>query len=277
MSVLSYVSNLSAAWPVEKQRSVIAEAAQREALEYQDTLVSRYRKREWLRERARMLRQTSGESAKTIYVAALECLAISVAELVAVITAAAQAGATIEVVADRLTIPPNPPAAVIAAAVTAWPKQIKSGFPPSHPAQHARVVAALDLVRDDWLKYVPVAALVERSGLSEATLRKYLGKREYYARVAAALDLVRDDWAKDVPAAALVERSGLSEPTLYKHLGKREYAARVAAALDLVRDDWVKDVPVAALVERSGLSQPTLYRHLGKRSVARRALEGHSP
>lgn len=202
MSLRTYISNLSKAWPEADQRTAIREAIERvqpgaKPPEYRDWLSRRglqARTPDLLEERADMLRPTSRRGSETIVVAALGCLAVSPADLATVIALASARRATIEVAADGLTIPPDPPAAVVAAVMAVWERRRRQGL-------HERGRAAGQK-----------AAVAKRN-----------------AETAAALDLVRADWPKpssEVSGRALVERSGLTMKTLIAHLGKRKDAQR---------------------------------------------------
>ena len=190
----TYISNLSKAWPEADQRRVLREWIERvqpgaNPPEYRDHLTRRglqSRKPELLVERADMLRPTSRRGGETIAVAALGCLAVSPADLAAAIAAAAARRATIEAVADGLTIPPDPPAAVWQAIQAAWERRRlqglhedgrRKGQRAAVETRRAKVEAALALVRDDWGKDTPLAALEQRTGLTGKTLYRYLGPR----------------------------------------------------------------------------------------------------
>lgn len=194
MPLRSYISNLSKAWPEAEQRRVIHEWMQRVrpdavAAEYQDILTRRglqSRSPNLLPERATMLRPTSRRGGETICVAALGCLAVSPADLATVIAAAADRQATIEVVADGLTIPPNPSAAVQAAVQATWEQRRRQGL---HEAgrmagqrasvarRNAKVAAAVAKVEGAWSTDRPLADLAAEAGVTPKTLYKYLGRR----------------------------------------------------------------------------------------------------
>lgn len=197
MGIRTYISNLSKLWPEAEQRRIIREAVERvqpgaKPPEYRDWLSRRglqARTPDLLEERADMLRLTSRRSTETIIVAALGCLAVSAADLTAVIAAAAARRATIEVAADGLTIPPDPPAALMAAVMAVWEKRRRQGLhergrmagqKAAVAKRNAETQAALDKVRDDWpkpSKEVSGRTLVERSGLTMKTLIAHLGPR----------------------------------------------------------------------------------------------------
>ena len=201
MSIRSYISNLSRAWPEAEQRRVIREWVQRvqpgtDPPEYRDILTRRglqSRKPELLVDRKAMLRPTGRRSGETIVVAALGCFAVSPADLATAIAAASARRATIEVVADGLTIPPDPPAAVQAAVQAVWEQRRRQGL---HEAGRM------------------------------AGQRAAVEKRN--AKVAVKLARVEAAWPTDARLADLVELSGLSSKTLYKHLGPRADARRAA-------------------------------------------------
>ena len=210
MGLRTYVSNLSKAWPEAVQRGVIREAVRRvqpgaDPPEYRDWLSRRglqARTPDLLEERADMLRPTSRRGGETIVVAALGCLAVSPADLASVIALASARRATIEVAADGLTIPPDPPAAIMATVMAVWEKRRRQGLHERGRAagqkaavekRNAATQAALAKVRDDWPKpssEVPTKALVERSGLTPKTLIAHLGPRGK-AQKAAMLHEVR--------------------------------------------------------------------------------------
>ena len=189
-----YISNISKLWPVERQREVLANAEGTAKLSvYEDKLTRRglqARTPDLLEERADMLRPTSRKTGETIYVASLAVLAFGAADLVNVLAAAAARRATIEVVADSLTIPPNAPAAVMAEVMAAWERAKRralteggrlAGIRVAAERRRAKTAAALDKVRDDWGKpssEVSTAALIERSGLTYKALNEHLGPRK---------------------------------------------------------------------------------------------------
>lgn len=201
MGLRTYISNLSKAWPEAVQRGVIRDAVQRvqpgaDPPEYCDRLTRRglqARTADLLVERADMLRPTSRRGGETIFVAALGCLAVSPADLATVIALAAARRATIEVVADALTIPPDPPASILAAVMATWEKRRRQGL---HEAgrlagqraavetRNAKTQKALALVEADWATDKPLAVLTARSGLTAKTLYKYLGPRADARRAA---------------------------------------------------------------------------------------------
>lgn len=199
MSLRIYISNLSKAWPEAVQRHIIREAVQRvqpgaDPPEYCDRLTRRglqARTADLLAERKDILRPTSRRGGETIFVAALGCLAVGPADLTSVIAAAAARRATIEVVADGLTISPDPPASVLAAVMATWEKRRRQGL---HEAGRL------------------------------AGQRAAVEKRN--AKTQAAVALVEADWGTDKPLAELVARSGVTAKTLYKHLGPRADARR---------------------------------------------------
>lgn len=208
MSLRAYVSNLSKVWPEAEQRRVISEWVQRvqpgaKPPEYRDILTRRglqSRKPELLTDRAAMLRPTSRRADETIVVAALGCLAVSPADLAAVIAAASARRATLDVVADGLTIPPDPPAAVLAAVLAVWERRRRQGL---HEAGRM------------------------------AGQRAAVAKRR--EKVTAALALVDQAWATDAPLADLVALSGLTSKTLYKHLGPRADARRAVQRKEKIK------------------------------------------
>ena len=193
MGARIYISNLSKAWPEARQREVLKPVTEGSNLpEYRDQLTRRglqSRKPELLEERADMLRPTSRRSGETIYCAALGVLAVSPADLASVLAAAAARRATIILPGDDLTIPPDPPASVLADVMAQWEKRRRQGLHEGGrlagqkiavERRRAATAAALDLVRDDWGKpssEVSTKALMERAGLTYKTLNEHLGPR----------------------------------------------------------------------------------------------------
>lgn len=184
-----YQSNISKAWPFERQAKVLGE---HKTPVYRDELSGAALKRRdtsMLFERAAMLRSTSRRSGEVIRVASLAVLAMSVRDLAEVLSGAAARLATIEAVAENFSIPPDPPVAILAQAIHAWEKArqrarteggILAGSRVAAERARARTAAALALVQEDWSRptaEVSTAELVERSGLSYKTLWEHLGKR----------------------------------------------------------------------------------------------------
>lgn len=182
------------AWSVERQLKALGDLW--DAAEgFRDTLTADRAKApgrvrpEWLTERAAMLRP-SGRRQDEIHVATLLALAVSEADLVDVIAAAARRSATIMVCDAGMTIPPSPDANDINAAVGAW--------------QMAKTLARSEPGR---LEGVRVAAQKKR----DVTMRK----------VKIARPLWRDAKPERLSTEQVAEQCGLSVKTLYAELGRR--------------------------------------------------------
>lgn len=194
MAARVYTSNISKLWPLARQHDVLAKVQGWEKLpRYTDTLTRRglqARTPDLLEERGDMLRPTSRRSGETIYVASLAVLAFGATDLVNVLAAAAARRATIEVLADDLTIPPDAPAAVVAEVMAAWERAKRralteggrlAGVKVATERRRAATAVALDKVREDWSRpsdEVSTAELIERSGLTYKTLHEHFGPRK---------------------------------------------------------------------------------------------------
>lgn len=189
-----FMSNISKAWPRERQLSVLGGAAiDKGAPTYEDVLSRRGLQSsdpDLMVDRATMLRPTSRRSAETIWVASLAVLARTAEDLAKVFAAAAARHATIVSVSEGLSIPPDPHSAVLAQAHAAWKRgRLKAqteggrlaGVRISAEKRRAKTAAALDKVREDWGRpsdEVPTAALIERSGMTYKSLHEHLGPRK---------------------------------------------------------------------------------------------------
>lgn len=182
------------AWSVERQLKALGDLWDADD-SFRDTLTAERAKApgrvrpEWLTERAAMLRP-SGRHQDEIHVATLLALAVSEADLVDVIAAAARRSATIIVCDADMTIPPASDANDINAAVGAW--QMAKTLARSVPGR---------------LEGVRVAAQKKRA----MTLRK----------VCVARPLWRDTQATRLSTEQVAEAAQLSVKTLYNELGRR--------------------------------------------------------
>lgn len=187
-----YIRNGVWAWSVERQEGTLGDLLDRDAL-YQDVLSEERAKRpsrvnpEWLTERGRMLRPSARKQDR-IYVATLLAIAVSEADLVAVLAAASERDTTIVAVTGSVT-PPGDVAAV-AAAVAHWRKEKEAartepgrleGVRVAAEKKRARTMKAVKIARPLWRDAKAgrptTEQIADHVGLSAKTLYSELGRR----------------------------------------------------------------------------------------------------
>lgn len=187
-----YIRNGVWAWSIERQEGTLGDLLDRDAL-YQDVLSEERAKRpsrvnpEWLTERARMLRPSARKQDR-IYVATLLAIAVSEADLVAVLAAASERDTTIVAVTGSVT-PPGDVAAV-ADAVAHWRQEKEAartepgrleGVRVAAEKKRARTMKAVKIARPLWRDAktgrLTTEQIADQVGLSAKTLYSELGRR----------------------------------------------------------------------------------------------------
>jgi DNA invertase Pin-like site-specific DNA recombinase len=157
-----YFSNIRPAWPLERQRAVLAEHYPDAAggSEYVDDLPPKKRKKPAaadLVERAEMLKPRGRKQADDIVVASLAPLAVSQIDLVKVLADAEARGSVLVAVAEDVRLTPPYGAAGIAAALEKFAVAIhrgrgnaKLGHEVSAQRRMERAKGACDTFKERW-------------------------------------------------------------------------------------------------------------------------------
>jgi hypothetical protein len=187
-----YLSTISAAWPLPKQREVLAELLAVPLMPvYEDVVTARARKAhrgDDLPERGAMLRPTGRKPAgEVIHVASLSVLAWTPEDLVSVLAAAAGRHASIRAHDIGLTIPPTDAAVQAHEAVQAFIRSRRNAQTSIGRAGGSAVAAAnrkaatagkIELIRARWpLRDISTRELLAEAGLSYLTAKDHLGGR----------------------------------------------------------------------------------------------------
>ncbi|GBQ32015.1 hypothetical protein AA13594_2249 [Gluconacetobacter azotocaptans DSM 13594] len=161
---------------------------------YHDTMTAadkRGRRVSALSERAAMLRPTSRKAGNDVIgVATIRALALNGGpDLIAVLMAAAERGATVHALAEELEVPPGAPLALIRDAASAWDTGRRNaqtaegraiGTQRASEAAAARRQRALAIARPLWVlptNEITSQEIATRAGVSIATLHNHLGGR----------------------------------------------------------------------------------------------------
>ena len=187
MTKKAYFSNLSAGWPLSRQRELLGDVERA----YEDKLgpgAIKARQAAALKERAAMLRPTRRATDETILVAAPTVLAFDRKDFGVAVAAASARNATLVFVAAGLTLPPAPTTAVLAELFGLFDKQHQTrGLHKTRKDRGAERAAdakrRAGLIAADWPKPEPsTAELLARAGkdgrpMAPGTARAYLGPR----------------------------------------------------------------------------------------------------
>ncbi len=186
----AYLSNICAAWPIERQQAVLGNRSP----VYQDILPARAIKNcnaSGMTDRSAMLAPTSRQIPERITVATFRCLAFSVQDFAGVIVKASTRGAVLHALDTGQTIAPDAPPAVIAEAIAAFGRVVRRGGKGRTKEELAAETLAdtkrrAALIADDWPKSSrehPTSALLMRAGprkgvpMSPEIARRELGRR----------------------------------------------------------------------------------------------------
>lgn len=192
-----YVRNGVWGWPLEAQEKALRDAGICDPGQlYRDDLRPGRAKKpshilpEWLAQRATMLRPTRHRIGETIHVATLLALAVSEADLIAVLAAAEARQATVVALDSGVRITPDSGRAGAKAALDAWQRakreaQTRPGRRLGNQAAAEkrrrrtldRLPAARPLWRDTKPDRLTVQQIAEQVGLSGKTLYAELGPR----------------------------------------------------------------------------------------------------
>jgi hypothetical protein len=187
-----YISTISPAWTVHRQREMLAAVlAGPHTPVYEDAVSVRARKAHRgtdLEERGQMLRPSGRQaSGEVIHVASLSALAWDPADLVVVLAAAAGRRATVRVHDIGMVIPPADAMALADAAVQAFIESRRNaqtepgrllGNKVAAANKRAGTAAKIAMIRDDWpLRAVKTTDLLMRAGITYVTAAAHLGSR----------------------------------------------------------------------------------------------------
>lgn len=188
----AYVRDGVPEWPVERQLSALSDAGFSGPI-YQDTMTHadvRRRRAKVLTARAALLRPTARKTRETIIVTTIRALALnSGPDLLGVLKAAAERGATVRALAEGLEIPPNAGIDDLSAASTAWDTARRNSQTAAARTKGNAVAAsmaaerrakAVAIARPLWglpSDEMPNAEIERRAGISITTLYRALGRR----------------------------------------------------------------------------------------------------
>jgi hypothetical protein len=177
---------------VERQLSALSDAGFSGPI-YQDTMTHadvRRRRAKVLTARAALLRPTARKTRETIIVTTIRALALnSGPDLLGVLKAAAERGATVRALAEGLEIPPNAGIDDLSAASTAWDTARRNSQTAAARTKGNAVAAsmaaerrakAVAIARPLWglpSDEMPNAEIERRAGISITTLYRALGRR----------------------------------------------------------------------------------------------------
>jgi hypothetical protein len=184
----AYLSNLCAAWPIERQQAVLGER-NRVYLDKLSAKAIRNGDTKAMKERAAMLRPTSRQEPERIVVASFRCLAATWQDFAGVIASAAARNATLHALDTGVTIEPHAAGQLVADEIAAFGRAVRRGGKGRTPEEiaeerRADTLRRIDLIREDWPKPEPsTAELLARAGvkpgkpMAPATARAHLGNR----------------------------------------------------------------------------------------------------
>lgn len=188
----TYLSTISMAWSIERQEKVLGEFASART-RFCDIINGPARKTKKvaaLKERAVLLTPRGRPEPLLVRVAALPCIAFDVADLTNVLTALAAKNGTLISIHDELELPPNPPAALMAAALRAFSTaKFGADLPNARKVraenQKARTLKHIEIVKPFWHLPEPstmelrrMASLDGKRLMAPATLVLHLGSRK---------------------------------------------------------------------------------------------------
>ncbi|GBR20495.1 hypothetical protein AA105894_2571 [Asaia spathodeae NBRC 105894] len=195
----AYVREGVPGWSVERQLAALSDAGFSGPI-FQDAMTrgdKRGRRVEALTERASLLRPSGREGRETIIVATIRALALnSGPDLLGALKAAADRGATVRALSERLEIPPGAGIAELIAASTAWDRgrridQTADARTKGNAAAAARAAdrraKAVAIARPLWglsSGEMPNTEIARRAGLSITTLYRTLGRRSVAQKIA---------------------------------------------------------------------------------------------
>lgn len=186
-----YISTISAAWTVQRQRELLADVLPKAgAAVYEEAISQTARKLHRgadLKERADMLKPTSRRTPETIHVASLSVLAWDAADLVSALAAAAARNATVRAHDVGLDIAPDAATERVHEAVQAFTRTRRDaqtsigragGWKVAAANREAATAAKIALIKDDWpLRTFRTPELLARAGTTYPTVVAVLGKR----------------------------------------------------------------------------------------------------
>lgn len=186
-----YLSTITAAWTLPRQRELLADVIQKAgSAVYEDVVSERARKAhrgDDLTERADLLKPTARRAEETIHVASLSVLAWDAADLLTVFAAAYGRNAYIVAHDTGLIIPPKDGVQKVNEAVQSFlttRRDAQTGIGRAAGARvaadnrKARTVAKIALIRDRWhLREPSTKALLTEAGLTYPTAVEHLGSR----------------------------------------------------------------------------------------------------
>lgn len=190
-----YLSNILPHWPIADQEVLLDEHMpgwRRSPAIYMDVLNPRKRKSHGvadLTERARLLRPTGRNSAVTVVVATAGLLAWSTADFLTVLEAITARGAALRLLKEDLLIEPDAGVPGVARATAAFERsklRPDGGGPGvggkiSGERREAAAKAKCEVVRSLWespRSEITDAAVAQEAGVSLATIKTHLGKRQ---------------------------------------------------------------------------------------------------
>ena len=184
----AYLSNICAAWPIERQQAALGDRSP----VYQDHASAKSIRNSTaaaLKERATLLAPTSRQTPEQITVASFRCLALSWQDFAAVIAAAFGRRATLHALDTGETISPDASPAVVAEAIAAFGRVVRrggKGRTKQEIAAETRVetLRRIELIRADWPKPEPstrellaLAGVKPGRPMAPSTAREHLGRR----------------------------------------------------------------------------------------------------
>lgn len=188
----AYLSNISPIWRFDRQEALLRDALPgypKNVDVFRDELDVRKRQRREalaLAQRAIMLRATTGKRGETVHIASLAVLAWTQDDMMQALTLALARGATVRVLDEALTIPPNVGPDILHEAAKAFTKGRKAGSAfiggkISGEAKAAVARAKAEKIRGVYgmpTEQMPWAELLRISGLTRNTIIKHLGPRK---------------------------------------------------------------------------------------------------
>ena len=184
----AYFSNISAAWPMNRQEALVGQHERTYADKLGKTAIRRQQVAA-LKERASMLRPTSRRDPERIVFASWAVLAFDAQDLGDVIKAAAARQATLHAVHENETVEPTAVGELVAEVITRFSRRVRSGSKGRTRAEIAAETAEASkarcaLIAEDWpKKEIATPVLLARAGvrpgkpMAYKTACDYLGKR----------------------------------------------------------------------------------------------------
>jgi hypothetical protein len=184
----AYFSNISAAWPMNRQQALVGQHERTYADKLGPTAIRR-QQADALKERASLLRPTSRREGERIVFASWAVLAFDAQDLGGVIKAAAARQATLHAVHENETIEPTEAGELVAEVITRFSRRVRSG---SRGRTRKEIAAEIEeatkarcaLIAEDWPKrerstpeLLALAGVKPGKPMAYATACLYLGKR----------------------------------------------------------------------------------------------------